>query len=188
MKIRHFLLKLFRFQSITQRIPTWVLDIVVKDGTISKSYNLLDLPLWFVISADGAQQPFSTSQTTASASPSWDFPRRLILQLQDISSAYLYFTLCTYGGGGTGVQAIARSRIGLKHLPIGSPKQFTFPLMHARNSTSEVMQLRVIATLSELPTNFEPQSETLILPQSGPSSRDSMFSSGFNSRDFEQNF
>jgi len=144
---------------------SWILDIIIKDGDFSSIPEEIDTAIWFVISADGLQNPFSTVQTTISKNPVWNYPSRLVLHFHDITRAYLYLTLCSYEYNGQGVQAIARSRVGLRYLPIGNPKQFRFPLMHARNAANTIMSLRVVATLS----SFAPQMQLIRnspLPQS----------------------
>lgn len=106
-------------------------------------------PLWLVIKADGLEQPVQTNQTIPCINPCWNFAIRLILELPDISPAYLYFSLCTFKNSFDTPIAIARSRLGLRSMPIGSPKQFKFPLM-AANSNVIAADLTCIATLSPI--------------------------------------
>ena len=131
-------------------IDTWILDLVIKDAEMGPDTQNLNTPLWFVIKADGLPQPVHTSQALPSSNPQWNFPVRLILQLNDISRAYLYVTLCTFKPGFEGPTAIARSRIGLRSMPIGSPKQFKFPLMLSVNPNSLAAHACFMATLSPI--------------------------------------
>ena len=134
---------------------TWILDVIIKDGTFVGNASDIESAMWFVVSADGSPQPFSTNQTSYSEKPSWNYPARLILELSDINRAYIYLTLCTYGKNGNGVVAVARCRLGLRYFPLGSPKQISFPLMHVKNSSLEVINLRVEATLSKIAPKFQ---------------------------------
>ena len=138
------------------RAKQWILDVVIQEGQYVGDTDDVEGSLWFVVACDGTTQPFSTIPTGLSErlTSKWDFPRRLILQVDDISRAYIFFTLCTYGKDGVGVIPIARSRICLRSLPIGSPKQFTFPMMSVKNSSLEVMQIKVLATLSLLSPTY----------------------------------
>lgn len=147
---------------------TWILDIVIKDGDYIWSSNEVENGMWLVVSCDGAPQPFSTNQVAFSDKPQWEFPFRLCLEFHDIGKSYLYFTLCSFQLNGQGIRPVARSRIGLYSMPIGSPKQFSFPLYHAMNSACKVITLRVIATLSAItaPT-YQPFDDFLLLPSSG---------------------
>ena len=133
----------------------WILDILIKDGKYLGDPQDVEGSMWFVISCDGTPQAVATNQTGLSINPQWNFPQRIILQADDIARSYLYFTLCTYGKGGVGVVPIARSRLCLNSLPLGSPKQFSFPIMSVKNSIDEIIHLRVLATLSLLAPKLE---------------------------------
>ena len=74
-----------------------------------------------------------------------------ILLFPDISHAYLYVTLCTFDENNT-ILPLARSRVSLRNLPIGSPKTFKFPLLNPHDESESVI-LRCVATLS----SFTPQ-------------------------------
>ena len=128
----------------------WILDLVVKDATIGEEIPDLEKPIWFVVLADGMKQPFSTKQVPFSRQPSWNYPARLVLQFPDISKAYLYVTLCTFGENE--ILPLARSRVSLRNLPIGSPKVFKFPLLTPENDV-ETATIRCVGTLS----SFTPQ-------------------------------
>ena len=131
-------------------LQSWLLDLVVIDGTLDHSFTEIDSGIWLIISADGIPRPFSTTECTNLNNPSWNFPARMILQFCDVHRAYLYVTLCTRKPHSESVQCIGRSKIGLRNLPIGSPKTFTFPLMFTRNATQVAMTVRITATLSNL--------------------------------------
>ena len=129
---------------------SWVLDLIIKDGVMEGDQQNLHSGLWLIISADGIPRPFATTECQYCQKPSWNFPARLILQFYDLKRAYLYVTLCTRGSTANSVDCIGRSRIGLRSLPIGSPKTFHFPLMEPHNAAQTVMTLRITATLSSL--------------------------------------
>ncbi|KAH0790441.1 hypothetical protein GPJ56_005737 [Histomonas meleagridis] len=133
----------------------YLLDLFIKDGEFKVQLDNYISTLWFLISADGLQNAFSTPQSPLSVNPIWDYPSRMIIQPSDIMHAYLYVTLCTYAPNGQDVIAIARSRVGLRSLPISNPRQFRFPLMSAKNAAQEVMSLNVVATLSQLERKHE---------------------------------
>ena len=132
-------------------VQHYILDLLIKKGEILLE-EPISSPMWFIISCDGLAHPFSTNTVNASYKPEWNFPTRLILKIQDISRAYLYFTLCGYGANGRDVVALARSRVGLRSFPKGHPKQIRFPLMNASNSAQVAMNLNMTATLSVLST------------------------------------
>ena len=131
---------------------SWILDLIIKDGKIDSNQPHLNGGLWLIISADGIPRPFATTETPFSLNPTWNFPARLILQLNDLCRSYLYVTLCTKGINGN-VICLARSRIGLRSLPIGTPKTFQFPLMQSGNAAQPVMTIRITSTLSSLSPN-----------------------------------
>ncbi|EAY21768.1 hypothetical protein TVAG_237940 [Trichomonas vaginalis G3] len=133
---------------------SWILDLIIRDGEFYGNPDKIEGSMWFVLAADGYPQPFSTQPCSASQKLKWDFPYRLTLQINDINRAYLYVTLCTYGPKGFGVEALGRSRFGLRSLPLGSPKQFSFPIMDSKNSANEIMSVRVVATLSMIAPQF----------------------------------
>ena len=124
-----------------------VLDLIVKDAIISNNIQEISTPLWIVINVDGLERPFSTNVATGGSHPVWNFPVRVVIQVPDVSKAYLYATLCTYGPNHQGSVPVARSRIGLRALPRGSPKQFSFPLMRTQNGAQELASLTLAATL-----------------------------------------
>jgi hypothetical protein len=124
----------------------WILDLVVKDATLT--IDRISTPLWFIISADGLPQPFATPPASIASGPSWNYPARLLLSTPDLNSCYLYVTLCTYGPGNQGVFQLARSRIGLRAIPRGAPKQFSFPLMRCQNGAQEMARLCLCAAIS----------------------------------------
>lgn len=150
---------------------SWILDLVVKDAEMGPGMSNLKTPLWFVLSADGLMQPIQTTQAIPCQKPKWDFPARMILTLSDLSRAYLYVTLATYKVGADGVQAIARSRIGLRSLPIGSPKKFKFPLMQSNNSANLAATVSFVATLS----SFTPRTTPVVGGSYGVQSRPYMY-------------
>ena len=129
---------------------SWVLDLIIRDGVMDAGQPDLKSGMWLIISADGIPRPFATTECEYSHTPSWNFPARLVLQFGNIQRAYLYVTLCTHGETANLVNCIGRSRIGLRSLPIGSPKTFHFPLMEPLNAANSVMTLRITATLSSL--------------------------------------
>lgn len=133
---------------------TWILDIVIKDGDFYWMNREVDSGMWLVVSCDGSSQPISTNQVPYSPNPHWEFAFRMCLQLTDIGMSYLYLTLCTFHSNGNNIYPIARARIGLYNMPIGNPKQFSFPLYHDQNSAYKVINIRAVATLSTISTNI----------------------------------
>ena len=164
-----------------QQQPAWILDLVVKYGDARKPIPTLSNSIWFVISVDGASEPFSTSISCVSMHPVWEYPSRTLLKLDELQTAYMYFTLCTYGPD-QGVIALARSRVSLKYFPCGTPKQFTFPLMSANNSAEELMSLTLLGIISQIPPNFSPNGQN----ENQYQSHDSLFDS--NNSTFGSNF
>lgn len=128
---------------------SWILDLVVKEAEMGPGLENLQTPLWFILTADGLNQQIPTTQAIPCKKPKWDFPARMILTLSDISRAYLYVTLTTFNVGANGTYALARSRIGLRSLPIGSPKTFKFPLMQSSNGANVAATVTFVATLSQ---------------------------------------
>jgi hypothetical protein len=136
-----------------------VLDLILNDAQLNPSaIEEIHGPLWFVISADGLASAFATPLRSISSGLQWNFRARLLIKIPDIQNSYLYMTLCTYGPSGEGSVAVARSRIGLRSLPMGVPKQFSFPLMRSQNGAQEMAKVRLCATAS--PVNRFPHSYT----------------------------
>ena len=158
----------------------------MKTGHLKAPIKTSSNSIWIVISVDGADQPFSTNVAGISENTVWEFPHRTVLNLNDISTAYLYFTLCTYGPDQT-VVALARSRVCLRHFPNGSPKTFTFPLMSANNSADETMSLTLCATLSSLPQQI-PQNDLQFPSQDAFNSFNSSSLNSFNSNSTDFQF
>jgi hypothetical protein len=132
-------------------MENWVLDLIVNDAQLKAScVKEIHGPLWLVISADGLSLPFSTASCSISSGLQWNCAARLLLKIRDIQNANLYVTLCTYGPSGEGAVALARSRVGLRSLPMGLPRQFRFPLMRSQYGAQEVAKVRLQATLSAL--------------------------------------
>lgn len=124
------------------------------DGSANDLGPRVNGGLWLIVNADGIPRPFSTTEVPSSNHPVWNFPARMILQFNDVSRSYLYITLCTHGFNGTSVEVLGRSRIGLRALPVGSPKIFEFPIMHPSNSAQIVLNCRVKATLSSITASY----------------------------------
>ena len=142
---------------------SWILDLVIKDAAIGEEIPDFDKPIWFVVLADGMQQPFSTKPVNFSRNPSWNTPARLVLHFSDISKAYLYVTLCTFGENE--ILPLARSRVSLRNLPIGSPKVFKFPLLTPENDV-EAATIRCVGTLSSFtPQIYIQPAQTRQIPQ-----------------------
>jgi hypothetical protein len=138
----------------------WILDLVVKDATLSPQFQATAAPVWLVVNADGLPQPFSIPPASISSGPTWNFPARLFLSLADIAAGYLYVTLCTFGPNNHGVVTLARSRVGLRSLPRDTPRLFRFPLMWAQNGAQEFARICVCATLASLPAGDGPRTYT----------------------------
>lgn len=130
-----------------------LLDVIVKYANISDHIQPITTPLWVVLHVDGLQSPFSTERAPGDR-PVWNFAARIVLQDIDISRAYLYATLCTYGPHNQAI-ALARSRIGLRSLPTGSPRQFSFPLMRQENGAQVFADLCLAATLAHVTSPFK---------------------------------
>lgn len=128
--------------------------MIIMDGTVGDLNPPPMGAVWLIVSADGIPRPFSTTACGFSNHLTWNFPARLILQFNDVSRSYMYVTLCTHGMNGTSVEVLGRSRIGLRALPIGSPKVFEFPIMHPSNSAQVVLNCRIKATLSSITASY----------------------------------
>lgn len=142
------------------------LDIVVKDAVISSDIQEITTPLWIVFYVNGLSAPFSTERATGGRHVVWNFAARVVLSNIDVRAAYLYTTLCTYGPGNQGVIALARSRVGLRSLPTGTPREFTFPLMREQNAAQVFANLSLQATLGflrrQVRSDGGPQTDHLI--------------------------
>ena len=132
----------------------WILDLLICDGDYVGNPDDVEGSLWLVVTVDGANGQFSTIRTGFSEHPVWNSPHRVILNVSNIRRAFMYFTLCTFGSGGVGVIPIGRSRVCLNSMPIGNPKLFSFPIMNVKNSSVELMSIRVTATLSLLSQEY----------------------------------
>jgi hypothetical protein len=132
-------------------MQTWILDLLVNEVELHSSCaDEVHGAVWLVMSADGLSSPFSTPTRSLSSRPAFNFPARLFLKIPDLQNAYLFVTLCTYGPDGAGAIPLARSRVGLRSLPNGFPKQFRFPLMKYQNGAQQSAVLSVKATMSQV--------------------------------------
>ncbi|OHT03183.1 hypothetical protein TRFO_06869 [Tritrichomonas foetus] len=122
----------------------WLLDVVVSDADFAPELAKNKDPVWLVIMADGLSQPFSTPPTKCKQKPLWNYPFRLVLNIDDIQLAYLYISLCTYGNNHE-VISLARCRISLGSMPSGNAKTIHFPLIR---DDDELAVLRFCATIS----------------------------------------
>ena len=127
---------------------SYILDLVIKEAEFCSDMPIYTTPLWLNLKADGLPQEIHSNQAFPSKAPKWNYPIRLILQIPDVQAAYLYVTLCTFQSTLKTVYAIARSRIGLRTLPSGIPRQFKFPLM-LPNTSKLGVYLTMVASLSE---------------------------------------
>lgn len=122
----------------------WLLDVVVSDADFKPELSRNKDLVWLVIMADGLSQPFSTPSTKCKANPTWNYPFRLILNLNDIQLSYLYISLCSYGRNHE-IISLARCRISLGSMPSGNAKTIHFPMI---NDNKELAVLRFCATIS----------------------------------------
>lgn len=126
----------------------YILDFVISTADLSQELKCLSSPFWFVIKSDGLNEQLASTEAFGPY-PRWNYPARLILELQDFSRAYIYFTLYTKGPNGAPI-ALGRSRFGLRSLQGGAPKQYQFPLMSAQNLSQEAAQVKIAFTLSKV--------------------------------------
>ena len=122
---------------------SWILDIAFHDAKITEKYRDRYKSFWLVINADGLVSQFSTPLVYSADHPVWDYSARLMLQLQDLSRAYLYVSLCTYDQRTNAPVVVAMSRVSLKTFPYGSLKPFSFPLISSTDPHSTVAKLSV---------------------------------------------
>jgi hypothetical protein len=123
----------------------WLLDAVVSNADWLLDILPMRGPIWLVITADSVEQPFSTPQAVPSRKLIWQYPFRLVVNVPDITVAYLYVSMCAYDQT-RAVQSIARCRIPLGTMPRGSAKMIRFPMLDAQGRT--VCTMRFCATVS----------------------------------------
>jgi hypothetical protein len=132
-------------------MQTWILDLVVNEVELNAPCaEEVHGAVWLAMSADGLASPFSTPTRSLSTHVVFNFSARLFLKIPDLQNAYLFVTLCTYGPDGAGAIPLARSRVGLRSLPNGFPRQFRFPLMKYQNGAQQSAVLCVKATMSQV--------------------------------------
>jgi hypothetical protein len=126
----------------------YILDFIVHEAELASDVRELGTNVLMEFRADGLATGVVVPPLPASAKVKWDFPVRLILKLPEITSHYMFASLCLVTS--TGGKSIARARIPLKALPVGSPKRFKFPLMHVANHAITRAQVTFTALISAL--------------------------------------
>ena len=125
----------------------YVLDIIVKSAELDKSLKSLKGDFFLKFKVDGNQQNVFTPNSPPS-NLCWNYSFRIILTLADISSAFLYAYLCVRHNGKD--RNIGMSKVCIKALPVGYPKNFTFPVMNPKNTAITTAKLNLTAALSAL--------------------------------------
>jgi hypothetical protein len=125
----------------------FLLDFVLGKVSFSALSLQEDKPVWFVFKADGLPNQLVSNPMPASVNEV-NFAVRLILELPNLSGAYLYISLCCHDDVGRQVRRMGFAKLGLKAFPVGNPKQFSFPVMDASNTAVVIARVTFTACIS----------------------------------------
>jgi hypothetical protein len=129
-------------------MSSYILDFVVHEADLCDDVQDWHTDVSIEFKADGLDTPVQVRPVPVARRIRWDFPARLILHLPDLAGAFMFASL--YGFEVSGRNSLARARIPLKALPVGSPKRFRFPLMSVSNNAIMSAQVTLTACLSAL--------------------------------------
>jgi hypothetical protein len=129
-------------------MSSYILDFVLHEADLSDDVQSLRGEVSIEFKADGLETPVQVNPVPVAQHVRWDFPARLILHLPDLGGAFMFASLYGFEIGGR--KSVARARIPLKALPVGSPKRFKFPLMSVSNNAIMSAQVTLTASLSAL--------------------------------------
>ena len=125
----------------------YIFDVKVNYATLSPEIQKIKSPLGLVITVDGNNQSIETPPVKSS-DPTWNYCARFILVLPNLSNAYLYIKLCAQSQKTEKTIVLANSKVSLKAMPVGSPKNITIPLMNTKNAAICSAKLSLTSTIS----------------------------------------
>lgn len=125
----------------------YIFDVKINYATLSPEIQKIKSPLGLVITVDGNSQSIETPPAKSS-DPTWNYCARFILVLPNLSNAYLYIKLCAENLKINRTIVLANSKVSLKAMPVGSPKNITIPLMNTKNAAICSAKLSLTSTIS----------------------------------------
>ena len=128
----------------------YLLDFVVKGATFCDEVELPPKPIFVIFQTDGSSETIATNQKNPEKTTSYNFPARIILKLDSLSSAYMYASLCTFDEGIQTTTPIGIAKIKLKSFPIGKPASFSFTLLSPQNNALKVGNITLTAALAAM--------------------------------------
>ena len=138
-------------------MSSYILDFIIHEINLLNEIKNLKTPLWAMFKVDGSNQPIQTQKKNASEIIQYNFPVRIVLNLLDLSNAYLYVNFCTFSENSDQVISLGVSRVKVRSLPVGRPKKFSFPLMSTINTAITIATISITATFSAFIPNIQVQ-------------------------------
>lgn len=130
---------------------TFILDILLDEGQFSPYLNQFVSPMWLVLTADGLSKSVSTPRVLPNPTVKFNFPARLILNLNNLDNAFLQVSLCTVlDSDPTKKKLIASSKMKLNALMPGRCSKITFPLLDSLNHQKEAALITIQVSFSDL--------------------------------------
>ncbi|KAH0795590.1 hypothetical protein GPJ56_000469 [Histomonas meleagridis] len=146
-------------------MPNYILDFVIEYAKFIAPPNIPIQYVWLKFKADGVNQTVCTSQIRPSEYMEWHKNVRLIISLDKLEGYHLAacFYLLPYNQIEAQIFAVAQVR--LSELPIGNPRRLSFPLMSSLDMSAVAIQVTIIATISEIRLDPQPQILQPQIPQ-----------------------
>lgn len=125
----------------------YIFDVKINNAALSPDIQKIKSPLTLVMNVDGNSQSIETPPVKSS-DPTWNYCARFILVLPNLSNAYIYIKLCAENQKTNKTFVLANSKVNLKAMPVGSPKNIVIPLMNSRNYAICSAKLSLTSTIS----------------------------------------
>ena len=134
----------------------YLLDFILESFTLDPNFEIPDDPVYIIFQTDGSSNSVVTSTKTPERIIDWNFKVRIILQIDNLSTACLYSTLCTYSQKDQKPIPLGNAKIRLRSFPVGNPAKFSFHIFNPNNSALKVGTINLTATMATMIRNNYP--------------------------------
>lgn len=147
----------------------YLLDVLINDADLSPDLANAQTPFGIMLRVDGLASTVNTPMVYQKGQRlSWNHPSRMILDIPDISTAYLYVVLYTTNPHSPNVETKGTAKVRLSAFPVGKPKKFSFPLKQYSNTAITTGSLHLTATISAFVPQYASMPTYRPQPMYGP--------------------
>ena len=129
---------------------SYLLDFIVNSFTFDHEFLLPEDPVYIIFQVDGSNDAVSTFQKSPEPEIIFNFSKRIILQLENLTTAFIYASLCTYSTELQQTIPIGNAKIRLKSFPIGTPANISFPVFTPNNAAVKVGTINLKANIATM--------------------------------------